>query len=333
MESGRGGTKTGRDGMCDITRTGRRMEGGRGGLKTGRDGLCSITRTGEGMESGRRGGKTGRDGMCSITRTGCSSNNILTQILSIFGFLGTLENLKKSTMSSLCLDTILHILSWVNSREVFRNCSISCRFLNDALDNDENQWCKHNCQHILEKDFDGIPAEPVKGIRCLTVNWITLRKIDLEKIFPDVEFLTVRGKDINWYDVVGYIYVMPHVEIGERYKTGKKWYVKHYKDGEKDGKWEYWRENGEILKVQHYKDGRNVGTWEFWGENENVKTCFTFDYENGYRNEKSASWYENEGNWEVEYRYPVNLRLRGPYELQSSGFGIHMCVRGMTFII
>ncbi len=35
--------------------------------------------------------ETGRNSMWSITRTGCSSNNILTQILSIFGFFGELS--------------------------------------------------------------------------------------------------------------------------------------------------------------------------------------------------------------------------------------------------
>ncbi len=210
-------------------------------------------------------------------------------------------NLKKSTMSSLCLDTILHILNWVNSREVFRNCSISCRFLNDALDNDENQWCKHNCQHILEKDFDGIPTEPVKGIRCLTVNVNTLEKIDLEKIFPDVEFLTIRGRDEDQYIIYDSVWknLKPHVKVEKWYENGERWYVRHYKDGEMDGKWEAWRENGKRWYVHHYKGGEKDGKWEAWREN--GKRWYVEHFKDGEKDGKWEKWYKNGKRWYVQH--------------------------------
>ncbi|MEX0938898.1 MAG: toxin-antitoxin system YwqK family antitoxin [Pirellulales bacterium] len=60
--------------------------------------------------------------------------------------------------------------------------------------------------------------------------------------------------------------VVNHDEFAEYFPDGKVFMKGQYKDGIKDGKWEYYYDNGELRRAVMYANGRLNGSWDVFRE-------------------------------------------------------------------
>ena len=72
--------------------------------------------------------------------------------------------------------------------------------------------------------------------------------------------------------------------------TGKK-YRGTFKNGKKQGLWERYFDNGQLLDKGNYKEGRWYGPWvSYWS---NGQLLLKRTYENGFSNGPAVSYYKN----------------------------------------
>ena len=64
--------------------------------------------------------------------------------------------------------------------------------------------------------------------------------------------------------------------------SGKLWSKQNYKNGEKEGLWETFQDNGQIRYTGNYKNNEKDGLWKYY-LNENLTISST--WENGRRKE------------------------------------------------
>jgi hypothetical protein len=57
----------------------------------------------------------------------------------------------------------------------------------------------------------------------------------------------------------------------------------NYKDGKTDGLWEFYREDGQLKSKGDYKNFKKEGPWEFYKEDGSVWTELTGTYKNGVK--------------------------------------------------
>jgi antitoxin component YwqK of YwqJK toxin-antitoxin module len=72
---------------------------------------------------------------------------------------------------------------------------------------------------------------------------------------------------------------------------GEKEFEGSYKDGEKDGLWTWWYEDGQKRKEETYKDGKRDGLLTGWYEN--GQKWYEEIYKYGELDGKSTFWYKN----------------------------------------
>ena len=73
--------------------------------------------------------------------------------------------------------------------------------------------------------------------------------------------------------------------------TGNKSLEGRYKDGLKNGKWEWWSENGKMDSSVTYKNGSKNGKWTYWYENGQKQEEII--YKDGKLDGLMTDWYEN----------------------------------------
>ena len=80
----------------------------------------------------------------------------------------------------------------------------------------------------------------------------------------------------------------------EYYKlTGNLFIKGALKDGEKDGKWIWYNENGQINSEGNYKVGKRFGKYTFYYENKNGQKKLEETYKDGIKDGKSILWDES----------------------------------------
>ena len=67
------------------------------------------------------------------------------------------------------------------------------------------------------------------------------------------------------------------------------------KNGEKEGDWVWYHENGQLWMKQNYKDGKEEGDWVWYRENGQL--FFKSNYQNGRSNGAAVSYHENGQLW------------------------------------
>jgi antitoxin component YwqK of YwqJK toxin-antitoxin module len=111
------------------------------------------------------------------------------------------------------------------------------------------------------------------------------------------------------------------LKMKETYKDGKKdgvweWYYENgelsrletHKDGKKDGVWEWYYENGLLEYKETYKDGKKDGVWEWYYENGQLSRLET--HKDGKKDGVWDEYYENgqlahKGNYKDGREYGV----------------------------
>ena len=72
---------------------------------------------------------------------------------------------------------------------------------------------------------------------------------------------------------------------------GEKDFEGSYKDGEKDGLWTDWYENGQKKSERNYKYGFDIGSWTAWYQNGQKKS--EVKYKDGQKEISSKMWEED----------------------------------------
>ena len=67
----------------------------------------------------------------------------------------------------------------------------------------------------------------------------------------------------------------------EYWDNGQLVYKGHYKDGKKDGLWEFYQGPSSLWHKGHYKDGKEEGLWEWFLMDGTVDQVHTNTFRNG----------------------------------------------------
>lgn len=121
----------------------------------------------------------------------------------------------------------------------------------------------------------------------------------LRKYFQNILDKTfAQGIDNDQLVKIANVYYMQNTIIpytGKCYKfykkSGNKGFKGQYKNGLKNGLWEYWYQNGQQKLVGTYLNNIKIGKWKFWYKNGNLR--IDSNYDNGKLVDTNTWYYEN----------------------------------------